>query len=359
MNTIDEQIYKILSKKDEHRRLISRESSTLEFKEKFNLGYLSRYSRIMASFANNKGGIILFGVKDSPRKLLGINFQKFNEIKQEKITSFLSDHFSPEIKWEIGGVEENKKYFGYIHVFKNNIKPVMCKKNSGKDLKNGEIYYRYRGQSKNIEYSELHQIINQAKEEERNNWMALIKQIANIGPENSALLDIIHGKIRGQQGTLLIDEKLIPKLSFIYKGKFEEGGQPTLRLIGDVVPAQISKEKNVVQINPTTDPNAPRMKLSDDKIKELYPWDYEKLTDKMRERYKNFKVNQKYHEIRKECIKNNRYAHRRFLDPDNPKRTHKDFYNPSILQEFDKHYEKDEKKECESKNYTKNSAAFK
>jgi len=40
MNTIDEQIYKILSKKDEHRRLISRESSTLEFKEKFNLGYL-------------------------------------------------------------------------------------------------------------------------------------------------------------------------------------------------------------------------------------------------------------------------------------------------------------------------------
>ena len=35
------------------------------------------------------------------------------------------------------------------------VKPVVCKKNKGDILREGAIYYRYRGETKEIEYSEL------------------------------------------------------------------------------------------------------------------------------------------------------------------------------------------------------------
>lgn len=48
-------------------RLVSRESGWLEFKESFNWNSKDRYAKSIASFANNKGGYIVFGIKDKPR----------------------------------------------------------------------------------------------------------------------------------------------------------------------------------------------------------------------------------------------------------------------------------------------------
>ncbi len=338
--TRQEIIKSILSKKDDRGRLLARESSELEFKENFNFGNIAKYGKTMAAFANNKGGFLLFGVKDSPRILLGINLQKFNDIKQEKITSFLLDHFSPEITWEIGIIRVSNRDFGYLYTVESDNKPIICKKNSGKDIKNGEIYYRYRAQDRTIEHSELVKIIDQIKEKERRNWLSLIKQIATIGPENSALLDIVQGKIEGQMGTLLIDEKLIPKLSFIQKGSFQKNGKPVLRLIGDVKPAVIAKDKKNFIVKPSNDPNAPIVRLTDDEIKKAYPWDFKKLTKELKNRYSDFKHNQKYHRIRLQLVKQQKYSFRRYLNPDNPRSSHQDFFAPKILEEFDKHYTK-------------------
>lgn len=43
-----------------------RESSTLEFKANFNRAQLPSYAKTMAAFANNRGGIIAFGITDNP-----------------------------------------------------------------------------------------------------------------------------------------------------------------------------------------------------------------------------------------------------------------------------------------------------
>ena len=54
-------------------RLISRESSWLEFKESFGWHSLAKYLKTSAAYANTKGGYIVFGVADRPHILKGLS----------------------------------------------------------------------------------------------------------------------------------------------------------------------------------------------------------------------------------------------------------------------------------------------
>ena len=81
-----------------------RESQYLEFKESFNLAGLADYFRDFAAFANNKGGYLIFGVKDRPkRELIGLaskSVEQFDKLDPELITGFLLEIFSTSISWE-------------------------------------------------------------------------------------------------------------------------------------------------------------------------------------------------------------------------------------------------------------------
>lgn len=247
----------------------SRESSSLEFKESFNFSNMDDYAKTMAAFANNKGGIIIFGVKDNPRIPIGIQKEKFDNIKQEKVTGYLIEYFSPEIEWDIGITEVDGKYFGYIYAHEAYNKPIVCKKNNG-DLKSGEIYYRYRGQSRKIEFSELRKIIDEIRENEKRLWMEHVEKIAQIGPQNIAFIDLIKGSIETQKlngSKLIIDRSLLDdlkkKVKFVEEGKFsEKEGAPTLKLIGEIQPSD-----NVI---------IPDLDLNKD-----YPYNQKQLAEKL------------------------------------------------------------------------------
>jgi hypothetical protein len=91
----------------------------------------------------------------------------------------------------------------------------------------------------------------------------------------------------------------------------------------------------------TNDPSAPEVRIIEDNLLQDY-MDYDTLTKLLRDRYKDFKVAAKYHQIRKK-IKNDTsgyYCKHRRLDPKNPNSVGKVFYHPDIMKEFDKHYEK-------------------
>lgn len=90
----------------------------------------------------------------------------------------------------------------------------------------------------------------------------------------------------------------------------------------------------------TNDPSAPAVRLTEEDITDKYPWDYEVLTTRLGRRYSDFKVNAKYHKIRKSLESDRKYAYERFLNPNNPKGGKKTLYNPNIQKEFDKHYTK-------------------
>lgn len=98
-----------------------------------------------------------------------------------------------------------------------------------------------------------------------------------------------------------------------------------------------SKAASAAPVRVTTDPRAPAVRLTEEQLRERYPWEYQELTNRCRERYSDFKVNKDYHQLRKSLESDQRYAHIRRMDPDKPK-PKKTFYNPNILQEFDKHY---------------------
>ena len=249
--SIDHQTYikQILQNVDERGYLKQSESSTIEFKESFKSN-MPKYSKTMAAFANNKGGYILFGIKDSPRELIGIDKDKdkFDNTKKENITNFLIDHFDPEIMWEMGLVDNEGRWFGYIYVYEAEEKPVICKNNAGNnDIQPGEIYFRYSGESKKIGYSELKKIFDEFREKERSMWMSHIERIAKIGPSNAAILDLLNGDIHIKEiegAKLIMDKNLIDELrdkaKFIEEGKFSEtGGEPTLKIVDEIVNADV------------------------------------------------------------------------------------------------------------------------
>ena len=231
-------------------RIINREGSTIEFKESYSHASMPQYFKTIASFANNSGGYIIFGVGDKPRRLLGLKgkyLSQFEELKVEEFTKNLLEYFSPEIRWEHCTFEYNGMSFGVIYIEPLLNKPCICKKtNSTYTLKEGDIFYRYGGRSERIRYEELSAIVDNARKMEEQLWLNFAKRVAKVGIENACLLDLGTGKITGNGGSIVIDENLLSKIAFIKEGEFvETKGKPAIRLIGDI--ENVSTGKMVVR----------------------------------------------------------------------------------------------------------------
>lgn len=321
-------------------RMISRESGWLEFKEAFNWNSKDKYAKSMVAFANNKGGYIVFGIKDKPRDLVGLKSNNFDDVDESKITNYLNGVFAPEIIFEKFILTVKNKTIGILYTYQAKTKPLVCIKNDG-DLKEADIYYRYNARSEKIKYPELKAMFDFVKKEESKIWMEHFEKISKIGPTNAAIMDTFAGEISGKSGTLIIDKKLIPKLKFINQGKFQEKGNPVLRLIGDVKPVSIisGKNKDVLSVQLTEDPNAPALRLEDDEIlKKKYPLDYKALLIELNKRYSGFKINSRFHKIRKDFMQDEELSKTRYLDPNNTKSLRKDFYSANIVKKFENHY---------------------
>lgn len=226
----------------------SRESTTLEFKERFSFGSLAEYAKTMAAYANNEGGCIVFGIKDKPRTILGIDLSQFDDIDQAKLTQELNSIFQPAIEWELVNHDWAGLSFGILYTAPIVSKPVIAIKNSG-GIKEGEIYFRYRARSEKIKFPELRKLLNDQIELRNDAWRRVFENAANIDPINVALMDTISGKISGKGGSVVIDESLLPKLKFIREGDFtQKSGAPTLKLIGDLqaVPVTAIRNRKVV-----------------------------------------------------------------------------------------------------------------
>lgn len=218
-------------------RLVSRENNSLEFKEAFSFGSMGKYIRTAAGFANARGGYIVYGIGRSPHTLLGMKGDSFEKLDPERLTHYLNEHFDPSLEWEQHIHELGGKSFGLIYIRESQNKPVICKKTAddAKHLKEGEIYYRYRGRTQTIRYAELKELIDERRKREQNLWFKHLKEIARIGIADAALFDLRTGTVKGAGGNLVIDESLIPQLAFIRDGEFNETkGKPTLKLIGSV-----------------------------------------------------------------------------------------------------------------------------
>lgn len=216
-------------------RLISRENGWLEFKASFNWAGREEYARTIAAFANNRGGYLVFGVKDKPHEVLGIDIRKFDSVDPTDISRYFNEVFGVEIAWEAKAVEFAGKTLLLIYVFPATRKPVIAAVSGQKGtLAEGDIYYRYRGRTQRIRYTELQQLLEEQRRSEQASWLRLLRQIARVGIQNTALVDLTSGKGVGPGSTFVIDESLLPQLKFLKQGEFvETGGAPAVRLVGD------------------------------------------------------------------------------------------------------------------------------
>lgn len=225
-------IFRFRSK--ESMRIKTRESTKIEFKENFDWRNRSRYAKTMAAFANAKGGYIVFGVTDTPRKCKGLPSDNFEFTDEEKITSYLNENFSPEIRWKKETVIIRDKLIGLIYVYESDHKPIVCTKNDQKN-KESDIYYRYNGRSEKIKYPELKLVLDQEREKEKSLWMEHIAQIASIGPSNIGMLDLSKGNLQVSGNEIFLDEKILQEINFIKEGEFDEvKGEKTLKVVGEI-----------------------------------------------------------------------------------------------------------------------------
>jgi len=245
---------------DEQLRVRTRESVNKEFKENFSLSSLGDYARTMAAFANARGGYLIFGVTDSPRIAQGLAGKartQFDDFDSAKLTEALNNLFSPEFHWKVSHTELHGKHLGLIYTYVSDRKPVVAVKNFDRaKIREGDIFYRYRGQSSRIKYPELRTILDEVKSKENQKFMKHIEHLLMAGASNVALLDFSKNTLTGSSGqSVLVDHEMLDEISFIREGEFDEvAGAPTLKVVGEVVPAHtVTFGDNVVHQAVTTE----------------------------------------------------------------------------------------------------------
>ena len=295
---LNQEIITNLLKLKDDGNLYHRESQFLEFKESFNLAGLADYYRDFAAFANNKGGYLIYGVTDRPRReLIGLSekaIEQFDKLDPEIVTGHLLDIFKGDIEWEhdifkIGGLS-----FGSFYIHQAGVKPIICAKDEGKDqvLKNGEIYYRYGGRTQKILATELEAIISQRIEQTNNQWLDLVQKIGQAGPANAAILDTEKGIIEKKNSQILVvDEELVKGIKWIKEGEFKErNGAKTLKLVGEVSPVD---HVEVIK------------RVKENRLKD-YPLAASQLIEEIKKRVPPIKQHEIYAILKENDLKNNK-----------------------------------------------------
>jgi hypothetical protein len=78
--------------------------------------------------------------------------------------------------------------------------------------------------------------------------------------------------------------------------------------------------------------------VDDNKIPQQYQWSYATLIQRLSGRYTDFKMNAEFHKLRNTLEANKSLCHARLHNPNKKKSSKTKYYNPNILQQFDKHY---------------------
>lgn len=232
-------------------RLRGSETDRVECKENFHLR--GKWMRAFAAFANNRGGYIIFGVrdqdsKDGPYVVVGMRDDAFSKIDPTVITAKVRSYFDPTPEFQITSINFGKKKVGIIFVDKHPARPVIVTKQEG-DLAEGDIYFRYPGQSIKIKYSDLRTLLDERDARVRAELQPMLDRLIELGPKRAMIADLSKGELSDGRHAIRIDEELVDKIKFIKEGEFvEKRGAPALRLIGDVQPgkSEVAIKKGIV-----------------------------------------------------------------------------------------------------------------
>jgi hypothetical protein len=93
-----------------------------------------------------------------------------------------------------------------------------------------------------------------------------------------------------------------------------------------------------ISVVQTKDPNALKITMTDEEFRTKFPWSYGDLVERCKDRYVGFKLDARFHQIRKTIVERQTLSKIRYLNPQRLTSAKQVFYAPAILGEFDKHY---------------------
>lgn len=267
-------------------RLVTRESNWLEFKESFNWGSKDSYAKTVAGFANNKGGAIVFGVKNRPRELVGLQNDNFENLDEAKIAEYLNGAFAPELVFAKRVSTIQGKTVGVLEIMECTRKPIISTKNDG-EIKESEIYYRYNARTDKIKYPELKGLIDAEQEKTESKWRSILQKLGRISDISSvAVLDNTDG-----------------------------------------LPVRL-----------TNNPKAPTYRVIEDPTIGGYSLRHRDIIAKMHEISKSFKADRAFFKLLQELRMDEKFCRVRYLNPANPNGPKARFYHPRIITELKKNY---------------------
>lgn len=174
------------------------------------------------------------------------------------------------------------------------------------------------------------------------NFIELGKLWLDLDLSSSNLFLMPIGFLPGATATALTvsrdERKVVEYLASLASDNGDNAQQDYHVSLGVEVSFKRTATPNAVPFIYSNAPEAVPIELSEEDIRKRWPWDYEELTDRLRLRYSDFKVNDKYHKLRKEFASDSQLMATRYLDPQNPKSARKDFYSPNIIPKFDPQY---------------------
>lgn len=265
MDIYEEYVRKILSNNSVDGTLKSRESNTVEFKEAFNKNSTAKYGKTMAAYSNNRGGYIIFGVKDKPRKIIGLKNDNFENMSQEQFSEAINSLFAPAMDWSCGTFTidlpslnpsnpPRTLKIGWIYTEEAEYKPIIAQKaNDGEKINSGDVFYRYRARSEKIKFAEMSRIIEERTAKEREGLLKLFEVIRKSETANLGIVNYSNGKITTPYGVdVAFDRKLVTqvlkKAKFIKEGSFNEtDGIPVIKVTGNI---DLAEEVPVPEGNP-------------------------------------------------------------------------------------------------------------
>jgi hypothetical protein len=221
------------------------ETDQHECKLNFGFKHAGLWLRAVAALANNRGGYVFFGVhdkEDSPLPGLdksyavaGMTDNVFESADPADFAMKLKSALDPTPRVQIATFSINDKTIGVFYVEPHPSRPVIASCSVPEKLTEGEIYFRYPGQSTRIKYSDLRSILDARDEQARKDVLPMVERLLALGPGKALITNLADGTLEDGKHQIVIDPALVEQIKFIKEGDFtQKDGAPTLKLVGNV-----------------------------------------------------------------------------------------------------------------------------
>jgi Putative DNA-binding domain len=216
----------------ERSRIRPSETDRVEFKLAWNGGQADEYARSMAAFANNRGGYLVFGVKDGSGEIVGLSSDKFAGYDPARLSARIHDVVQPELDWDKCVIEICGKNVGVIYVAECHLKPIIGIKDTGA-IEDGAVYFRYPGETRRIRHFDLMNLIMEREKRLSAAISDQVARIAEVGPYDAAILNTSAGELEVSGRSLVLAKPLADQINRLARGEFY-GEDEAFELSGSV-----------------------------------------------------------------------------------------------------------------------------